>query len=390
MSITRRDNPTGTKTGASQIPAVDFGAIKSVQNFRLAVQTGFMLLCIWIGVEFYFFVRYLETEGISGSAYRPPGVEGFLPISSLMSLYHLFLASEIHPAHPAGLFILVAVILMSLVVGKSFCSWVCPIGFLSEAVGDLSEKLFRRRISLPKFLDYPLRSLKYLLLGFFAYSIFFLMTPASLRMFLDSSYNIVADVKMYYFFADISQFALTVIAVLLALSVLVRGFWCRYLCPYGALLGLLSLISLHKIRRNESHCVDCGECATACPSRIKVNLVKSVLSDECTSCMRCVDACQEEGALEVRFAPAKKAIGKNVVPIIIVGTFLLVIVIGKISGSWQNSVSTEEYLYHQKQLNSYGHPTGAGEISDLNEISNQAESKSAPSREDSSDGRSED
>jgi len=98
-------------------------------DIRLWVQVGFAALCVRIGIEFHYFVKYLETGGISGSSYRPPGVEGFLPISSLMSLYHFFLSGDVHSAHPAGLFILLVVLIVSSVFGKSFCSWICPIGF---------------------------------------------------------------------------------------------------------------------------------------------------------------------------------------------------------------------------------------------------------------------
>ena len=70
---------------------------------------------------------------------------------------------------------------------------------------------------------------------------------------------------MYYFFAEITPFALTVIVGLVLLSIPIRGFWCRYLCPYGALLGILSLLSPQKIKRNPTTCIDCGKCAKVCP-----------------------------------------------------------------------------------------------------------------------------
>lgn len=81
-------------------------------------------------------------------------------------------------------FLFFAVILISLVFGKSFCSWFCPIGFISELIGDFGEKIFKRRLKLPKWLDYPLRSLKYLLLGFLVYSVVFVMTEAALKLSL--------------------------------------------------------------------------------------------------------------------------------------------------------------------------------------------------------------
>ena len=60
---------------------------KGIQKYRFTIQILFTLLCIWIGVEFYFFIQYLETGGAVGFSSRPPGVDGFLPISSLMSFY---------------------------------------------------------------------------------------------------------------------------------------------------------------------------------------------------------------------------------------------------------------------------------------------------------------
>lgn len=341
---------------------------KGIQKTRFIVQSLFAVLCIWIGVEFYFFNQYLETNGATPFYSRPPGVDGFLPISSFMSFYLFLKTGFIHQAHPAGFFIFLAIILISLVFGKSFCSWFCPIGFISELVGDFGEKIFKRRLKLPKWLDYPLRSLKYLLLGFLIYSVVFLMSELALKAFLDSPYNIVSDVKMYYFFAHISQTALIVIAVLFVLSILIRNFWCRFLCPYGALLGIISLLSPVKIQRNSKSCIDCGLCNKACPSFIKVDSVKTVVSDECSTCLSCVDACPVKETLELKLiVPKKKKINKKMVAIGVVSIFMLVTGFAMLTGNWQNKVTKEEYLMHYKLMNSYGHPTGTKEFKKLNE-----------------------
>ena len=78
---------------------------KPIQKFRFAVQALFAALCLWIGIEFYLFVSYLESGGINSYLSRPPGVDGFLPISSLMSFYYFITTGHIHSAHPAGMFI---------------------------------------------------------------------------------------------------------------------------------------------------------------------------------------------------------------------------------------------------------------------------------------------
>ncbi len=348
---------------------------KTIQKIRMTVQSAFVMLCIWIGVEFYFFIKYLETNGQSTLIERPPGVEGFLPISSLMSLYQYLLTGNIHPYHPAGLFILSAIILLSLVFGKAFCSWLCPVGFISEALGDLGEKIFGRKLKIPRWLDYPLRSLKYLILLFFVYSIFFLMSEAALEKFLNTPYNLVSDVKMYYFFAHVSRFSIIVIGILLLLSIPIRNFWCRYLCPYGALLGITSLISPNKIKRNEDTCISCARCAKVCPSFIKVDKITTVVSDECTSCMNCVDTCPVSNTLELKVISSKKAISPRWVAVGVVGIFMAVTGLAMLTGNWKNNVPVETYLFHQENINFLGHPTSTNDIEDLNEKTKDSNTK---------------
>lgn len=341
---------------------------KPIQKIRFTIQVLFSLLSIWIGVEFYFFIRYLETGGNSFFVARPPGVDGYLPISSLMSLRYTIATGEIHWSHPAGIFILLAIIFVSIVFGKSFCSWICPVGLLSESLGDFGEKIFKKKITMPKFLDYPLRSLKYLMLAFFVYVIFFAMDTLALKLFLDSPYNQVADIKMYYFFANITRFSLIVIVALAFLSVVFRNFWCRYLCPYGAFLGIFSFLSPFKIKRTESTCIDCNKCNKVCPSFINVAKAKVVLSDECTSCLNCLDVCPVKDTLEVKSVFTKKTISTRTIAATIVIIFMFVTGIGMISGNWENKISTDEYLFHMKNIESstYSHPTGTEHLEKIN------------------------
>ncbi|MFA3783999.1 4Fe-4S binding protein [Melioribacteraceae bacterium 4301-Me] len=348
---------------------------KPIQGYRFLIQLSFLLLCIWIGIEFYLFISSLNKIG-ADYFNRPAGVEGFLPISALMSLYYFFMTGEIHPVHPAGFFIFIAILTVSFIYSKSFCSWLCPIGFISETIGDFGEKvikkIFKRKIKLPSYIDYPLRSLKYLLLGFFIYAIFFAMSASAVKLFLDSEYNKAADLKMYYFFANISQFSLIVISSLFVLSIFIRNFWCRYLCPYGALLGLISFFSPTKIKRNPVSCIDCGLCAKACPSFIKVDKVKTVISDECSMCLSCIDVCPVKDTLDVKVNFTKKKISKKVVAFGVVAIYIAIISIAMISGNWKNKISKEEYSILNKNINILTHPTSTAEIRKMNELSSSS------------------
>ena len=333
----------------------------STQNSRFYIQLFFAALTIWIGVEFYFFVGWLASGGVAEFVSRPPGAEAFLPISSLMSLLLFFKTGVIHPVHPAGLFIFVAILSVSFIFGKSFCSWICPIGFISEMIGDFGEKIqkkiFGKKIVLPKFLDYPLRSLKYLILLFFVYAIIG-MSSVAIQSFLDAPYNVMSDIKMYEFFTKISQFALIVIASLFILSIIIRNFWCRYLCPYGALLGFFSLLSFNKIKRNADTCTDCKACTVVCPSNIKVHKVKTVISDECVSCIKCIDACPVENTLDLKTAIGKKKFNKKYIGFTILIIYFVILGIGVVTNNWDNNVSKEKYLELYPDRNSFDHLKG--------------------------------
>ncbi|MGE5861614.1 MAG: 4Fe-4S binding protein [Ignavibacteria bacterium] len=351
---------------------------KPVQKYRFFVQSAFVLLCLWIGSEFYLFIGDLQINSAAADFQRPPGVDGFLPISSLMSFYLFLKTGVVHSAHPAGVFIFLSIILMSFAFGKSFCSWLCPAGFISELIGDFGEKMMKKifktkkKLILPKWIDYPLRSLKYLMLGFLFYSVFFLLTDTAIKAFLDSPYNLTADIKMYYFFADISRTALIIIAALFILSIFLRNFWCRFLCPYGALLGILSILSPNKVKRNHVSCIDCGLCTKICPSNIKVDKVKTVLSDECTACMNCIDVCPVADTLELKWLlPKKKKINKNAVAIGVISIFTVITGIGMITGNWQNNITREEYLYLHKNIHTFGHPTGTEAVKEFNKDSDK-------------------
>ena len=343
---------------------------KKIQKYRFLAQSFFALLCMWIGIEFYFYVDYLQSAGMSGLSSKPEGVDGFLPISALMSVYYFLQTGELHGAHPAGFFILLGILAMSFFVGKSFCSWLCPIGFISELIGDFGEKVmkkvFGRVPKIPLAVDYILRTLKYLLLFFFVYVIFFQMTQIALKSFLDSPYNLLADVKMFYFFAELTKTSIIVIAVLFGLSIFIRNFWCRYLCPYGALLGIISFFSPNRIKRDASACIDCKLCTKACPSRINVHKVNSVVSDECSSCMSCIDACPVKDTLQFRSTITKRKFSKFYAAGSLVMIYFIIIGLAMISGNWKSKTPDERLFLHMKNINSLSHPRSTADVDHLN------------------------
>jgi len=324
------------------------------QFLRRMVQGLFLALNAWIAVQFVFFVRYFESGGQTAYVSRPPGVEGWLPIAGLMNVKYLLSTGQIPVIHPAAMFLLLTFLIISWLLRKAFCSWLCPIGTLSEFLWKAGQRLLERNWALPRWIDIPLRSLKYLLLAFFVY-VLFGMTAAAVEAFQSSPYGLVADIKMLHFFRFLSTSAAITIAALVVLSLLIKNFWCRYLCPYGALMGIASIFSPTTVRRDTDKCVDCGQCARACPSLLKVDSLVTIRSAECTGCMDCVAACPAKGALEMSVAGRFR-----LTPWILAGGMAIIFfgIVGyaKWTGSWRSNIPDIVYQQLIPQLNDLAHP----------------------------------
>ncbi|MGA2906750.1 MAG: 4Fe-4S binding protein [Terracidiphilus sp.] len=274
------------------------------QRLRHTIQIAFVLLNAWLGIQFYLWVRFFENGRLGLAVPRPAGAEGWLPIAGLMNFKYFLLTGRVPTIHPAAMFLFMAFLAMSLLAKKSFCSWLCPVGTFSEALARIGKKIFRHNLRLPRWLDIPLRGLKYLLLGFFVF-IIGAMSAAKIGDFMHTPYGLIADVKMLNFFREMGETSAIVLAALVLLSILVENFWCRYLCPYGALMGLASLVSPLKIRRDSAACIDCARCAHACPASLPVDKLAQIRSVECTACMACIASCPAEGALRFSLAPGR-------------------------------------------------------------------------------------
>jgi len=309
------------------------------QPLRLSFQIIFVLLNLWIGIEFYHFVRHYENGGVTPLPNRPAGVEGWLPIAGLMNLKYFLLTSVAPEIHAPAMFLLIAFLLVSLIWSKSFCSWLCPVGTFSEALWKAGRKLFKRNVRVPRWLDLPLRSLKYVLLAFFLYAVGS-MSPDAISAFMQSPYGLVADVKMLNFFRHLSQTAAVVIMALVVLSVPIQNFWCRYLCPYGALMGLASMFSPGRVRRGADSCIDCAKCAKACPALLPVDKKLVVRSVECTSCMECIAVCPAQGALYLGFHK-HRAVSPWLIASGIATIFLSIVIYAHWTGHWRSPVSDE-------------------------------------------------
>jgi polyferredoxin len=322
---------------------------------RRSVQLAFLLLNLWIGLRFYLWVRYFESQGATVYVPRPAGVEGWLPIASLMNVKYWAVTGLVPEVHPAGMFLLIAFVAISLAFRKAFCSWLCPIGTISEWLWQGGREVFRKNYQLPRWADVPLRSLKYVLLLLFVWVVL-RMSAADIRGFLESPYGLVADVKMLDFFRAAGRTTVMVVSALVILSVLTKNFWCRYLCPYGALMGLAALASPLRITRDPVSCIDCGKCTRACPSSIPVDVLRTVRTAECNGCLTCVSVCPVKDALEMRTVGRRRRVPAPVIAASVVIVFLVVVGLAKTSGHWERPIPEHMFFRLIPQASAFAHP----------------------------------
>lgn len=328
------------------------------QRFRQIIQFSFLILNIWLGVQFYYFVRQYEQYAPTGVS-RPPGVEGWLPIAGLMNLKAFLLTGNLPEVHPAAMVLVSVFLLSSWLLRKAFCGWLCPVGTISEYLWKLGRKIFRRTYVIPKWADIPLRGLKYLLMSFFLYAVLTMPVNGILN-FLESPYGLVADVKMLLFFRTMGETAAIVLLVIILSSLIVKNFWCRYLCPYGALMGLASLASPVWIKRNESRCIDCDKCNKACPSSLPVAQLIQIRSAECLGCLECVAVCPAEDALDLTIVGRKRLFLQQRRPWAI-GAALALLFFGfvgmaKVTGHWHTPIPDDVYQRLIPHAGEFGHP----------------------------------
>ncbi|MGI2059036.1 4Fe-4S binding protein [Shewanella baltica] len=302
------------------------GEIK-INTLREGTQHVLALSLLLVAVQ-YTINTILLKQGITPWLMRPDVVDAFLPIAGGIELKAIVSLNLWDQTHPAAAVMLAAVLLTGLLCKRAFCGWACPLGLAGEYLYAFRKRFIKSELTPPAWLDWPLRMLKYLLLLGLCYIVIG-MPAQSIPNYLEGNYHKIADLKMALFFLTPSLITLLVFALILALAAWRRQGFCRYLCPYGAILGILSFASPLKIRRDSQHCLieakgmKCDKCTRACPANIIVHTKTTVRSDECQACMRCVAACPKSAALGLGLKSGHRLGHKGLLALVLIALFIL-------------------------------------------------------------------
>lgn len=248
---------------------------------------------IWIRkvVQFFFFAlialisinHTLVTNGGGISFLSSASLHALCPFGGVVTIYqYATTGTFVQHIHEAAFALMVIGFFLAILFGPVFCGWVCPLGTVQEWVSTLGKKIFKRRFNhfVPEKLDNVLRYIRYIILAWVIY-----MTASTGTLMF-------ANIDPYFalfnlWSSEVAIGGIIILAVTLGLSLFVERPWCKYACPYGAVLGLSNLFRIFSIRRSETTCKADGACSILCPMNIPVDTKNTVRDHQCISCLEC-------------------------------------------------------------------------------------------------------
>lgn len=258
------------------------------------------MLWFSIAAAFLIGIRHLMPgEATSGGSF-----DTFCPFGAIETAWKYITSGQtLKSTNLLNFAILSGVLAVSLVAGRAFCGWMCPLGAAQEGLANLSRRLGggKRRVRgkpspaklptrLPAKIDRPLRYVKYLVLvGVIIASIFTLFPP--LHGFCPA--------RAVFSFKLTSGLLWSVLITFIVTSMLVERVWCKYLCPLGASLALFNKISPVRLSADFQNCNHCGRCDIECSMGIQ-DVPDDLSSVECIRCLECLETCARKDALVLK------------------------------------------------------------------------------------------
>ncbi len=223
---------------------------------------------------------------------------------------------------------LIAIVPVTILLGRFFCGWMCAFGAFGDFIYRIVQNIFKPSFRISESTDEALKFVKY---GILAFVIIFLWTLEVPTFRTASPWDVFGMLATVGASPDIAYVAANltvglVFLILIALgSAFVQRFFCRYLCPLGAVFAILSALKITRIAKPKTNCGKCRICTQNCAMGIPLYRKDSVHSTECIECLQCAAVCPRRN---VSYCVA----GSDVRPLL-AGTAAAIVITGVYGGS---------------------------------------------------------
>ena len=283
-------------------------------------------------VQIFFFILinyiYIDREISLGENLIPLlneyAIKTISPIQGV-EYFYTFITKEVFTRDflLPSLIIMSTVCILGIFFGPVLCGWVCPLGSFQDLISRLGKKLFKDKYDnfVKPSIDKGLRLLRIISLLFVITALIFNITDVGKYDPAKAMYNI--------FVGKFETAGLIVLLIATVFSLFIKRPYCRYLCPYGALVGFSNLIRIFTIRRNPDRCSDCNKCNHACPMKLYPGKASELRDVQCISCLECTSEqqCPHEKALEFSVKLGKKTVK---MPFSVLFAIVLCVILGVI------------------------------------------------------------
>ena len=247
---------------------------------RLAVQIFFLALIILIS-----FNHFRSEQGLAPLLIGSPSLHAVCPFGGVVTIYTYFTEGAfVQNIQQSSITLMWLVLGLTLLFGPVFCGWICPFGTVEEFVGKIGRKIFKKRYNnfIPFKLDKLLKYLRYVVL-----LLVVILTATSGKLLFSNVDPYFALFNIWS--SEVTRLSLLILGLILIGSLFVERPWCKYLCPFGALLGIFNFFRIVKLKRNEKTCINCKVCDQVCPMNIDISTSKVITDHQCISCLLCTD-----------------------------------------------------------------------------------------------------
>ncbi len=266
----------------------------SITKVRGIIQRIFLFVTVLLGLR-----HIMPGRESTGGAF-----DVFCPMGGIETFFRYITTGEtLKTTNLLNFAVLIGVLAVSLLSGRSFCGWMCPLGTLQDMFAGWARRLSggskrhirgkRRKakfpMELPPKVDKYARYLKYLIL--------LIVLIASVNAVYPPLREICPARAVFSF--QFTPLLASVLLTFIITSLLIKRFWCKYLCPLGAFLAITNKFAPLRVTIDKNNCTNCGRCDAECPVGIPA-IPDNMRNLECVQCLECIETCAVEDTVVLK------------------------------------------------------------------------------------------